>query len=244
MSGATWVAKNCKSPLALDRYSGKWHSRIGPAASNSRLAALPPSAGGRVSRFTKRGGLSWGRLAVYIQPMIKFSVDREKAIEALIYVAHVTGKVGRFHAAIILYFADLYHLRRYGRPVTGDFYVAMENGPVPSFAYNVLKGSLSPAQQLLARGALEEVRTERHPVYRAGREPNLKYFSQTDMECLDDAIKYCMPKTFGQISDETHKHPAWQRAALNDAMSFEDMLDGAPPDIVEEAKAFAAYGVL
>lgn len=32
----------------------------------------------------------------------------------------------------ILWFADLLHLKQYGRSVTGDTYIAMNYGPVPS----------------------------------------------------------------------------------------------------------------
>ena len=39
----------------------------------------------------------------------------------------------------VLLFADKKHLERYGRFITGDTYSAMENGPVPSFAYDVVK---------------------------------------------------------------------------------------------------------
>jgi uncharacterized phage-associated protein len=176
--------------------------------------------------------------------MIQFSIDKEKTVEALVYIAHKVGEVGRFHAGKILYYADMEHLRRFGRPITGDTFIAMENGPVPSFAYDVLKGTTAPADRSVAENALEEVRTSRHPVYRAKRSPNPAFFSKTDIACLNRAISHCMALSFGQLSDETHKHKAWQEADLNARMSFETMLDGADQNVVEEAQAFAAYGVL
>lgn len=65
---------------------------------------------------------------------MRFSVDKEKTIEALLYIVTRYGEVGRFHALKTLYYADRAHLQRYGRPITGDRYIAMENGPVPSYA--------------------------------------------------------------------------------------------------------------
>src|SRR5579871_5139061 len=47
-----------------------------------------------------------------------------------------------------LFLADTIHLNRYGRPITYDNYVAMENGPVPSKAYNILKEEASTMRQL------------------------------------------------------------------------------------------------
>lgn len=45
-----------------------------------------------------------------------FTVDKEKAIEALVYIATALPGVDRFHACKILYFAERDHLRSFGRP--------------------------------------------------------------------------------------------------------------------------------
>jgi len=175
---------------------------------------------------------------------IEFRVDKEKVVEALVFIAERMGTVGRFHAAKALYFADLEHLRRYGRPVTGDRYIAMENGPVPSFAYDVLKGSVSPADRDLVVGALVEAAGWRHPMYRAGRSHDADVFSSSDIECLEEAVEHCRGKSFGDISDETHDHEGWKRALENGPMDFRDMLIGAPQEIIDEAEASSAYAVL
>lgn len=171
---------------------------------------------------------------------MKFSVDREKSVEALVYIASRLPGVTRFTAGKIIYFADRDHLRRYGRPITGDRMIAMDHGPVPSFAYNVLKGE---HDQLVNKAIIENTNA-RHPEYLADREPDLSYFSKTDLASLDWAIEHCRKLTFGQISDETHQHKAWRDAIENREMAVEDMLDGVDEEIVEDAKEFAAYGRL
>lgn len=176
--------------------------------------------------------------------LMNFSLDKEKAVEALIYVARAMPGVGRFHACKALYFAEWRHLRTYGRPIFGDRYIAMDNGPVPSFGYNVLKGTTGPDDRQLAAGALEPVQGSHFPTYRAGRAFRDDLFSQSDIECLDWAIGHCRGRRFGEISDETHEHPAWNRANLNAPMDYADFFDGVDPAIVEEAEAFASYGVL
>jgi uncharacterized phage-associated protein len=175
---------------------------------------------------------------------MKFHVDKEKTVEALLYIVSRYGEVGRFHALKTLYFADLWHLRKYGRPITGDRYIAMDHGPVPSYAYNALKDEVPEPERRHVAQALSPGESERHPTYVAHRKPDLRYFSKTDLQCLDEAFEHCRERTFGSISDETHKHPAWDRAALNDVMDFSDMLEGVDPAIVEEAETFASYGVL
>lgn len=173
-----------------------------------------------------------------------FLLDKEKAIEALVYIADKLPGVCRFHAAKILYFAERFHIQGYGRPIVGDRYIAMDNGPVPSFAYDVLKGVLSPEVRSLAEGALIAIDRFRHPSYEAGRCARLEYFSKSDLECLDRAIDHCRGRSFGSISDETHEHKAWIDANQNAPMKWEDMLDGSDAEVIEDAKVFAAYGVL
>jgi len=175
--------------------------------------------------------------------MIRFTVDQQKTIEALVYVASQVPEVTRFHAAKILYFADTYHLAHFGRPVTGDHYVAMENGPVPSFAYDVLKGRSGEDRVPYQAGALTEQSEGKHPSYKAVRSPDLDYFSRSDISALDFAIEHCRNRSFGDISDETHQHQAWARARENGAMDFALMI-GDDADLLEDAEITAAYGVL
>src|SRR5690606_21602740 len=120
----------------------------------------------------------------------------------------------------------------------------IDNVPVPSFAYDVLKGTLHSDDRPIAEGALTPASAARYPTYKAVREANLYFFSPTDLECLASAIDHCRQRSFGEISDETHKHPAWARAADNGTIDYADMLDGADPAIVEDAKLFSQYGVL
>lgn len=175
---------------------------------------------------------------------MNFAIDKAKAIEALLFVAARMPGVGRFHASKALYFAELDHLRKYGRPIFGDRYIAMDNGPVPSFAYDVLKGTISQDDRALVEGALAVDSEWMHPRYTAVRGPDLSQFSASDIECLEAAVEHVRSRSFGAISDETHRHTAWKKAELNAPMSFYDMLEGAGADVVESAEEFAAYGVM
>lgn len=75
--------------------------------------------------------------------MLSFKFYKEKAIAALLYVTQTLIKNNKrpdFHKVFkIFYFADQMHLTKYGRPITGDHYIAMRNGPVPSRLYDMLK---------------------------------------------------------------------------------------------------------
>lgn len=175
---------------------------------------------------------------------MNFTIDKPKAVEALVLVAARLPGVTRFHASKALYFAEFDHLQKYGRPIFGDRYIAMDNGPVPSFIYDVLKGEEAPKDRALTEGALDVNTRWKTPEYNARREPDLSLFSQSDLESIEWAIGHVKGRSFGAISDETHKHHAWRNAFLNAPMEYRDMLDGANAEVVELAEEFAAYGVL
>ncbi len=175
---------------------------------------------------------------------MRFHADKEKTVEALLYIVSRYGEVTRFHALKTLYFADREHLRRFGRPITGDRYIAMDNGPVPSYAYNALKQDVPEPERERVVGALSPADLSYHPAYRPHRDPDLSFFSRTDIECLEWAFDYCRGRSFGSISDETHTHEAWKKAPLNGEMKVEQMLEGVSAEIIEEAEQFASYGVL
>ena len=57
----------------------------------------------------------------------------ETATQALNYLALKSGgRINKMKALKLIFFSDRYHLRKYGRPITNDEYLAMEYGPVAS----------------------------------------------------------------------------------------------------------------
>ncbi len=66
-------------------------------------------------------------------PVMPFSFSHRKATQALnFFAAKAGGKINKMKALKLVFFADRYHLRKYGRPVVGDEYLAMNYGPVAS----------------------------------------------------------------------------------------------------------------
>src|SRR5690554_5647220 len=64
---------------------------------------------------------------------IHFNFDLKKATQALNWLAVKSGgRINKLKALKLIYLADRYHLRKYGRLITNDSYFAMDYGPVPS----------------------------------------------------------------------------------------------------------------
>src|SRR2546426_6564656 len=59
--------------------------------------------------------------------------SHRKATQVLNFFARKNGgQINKMKALKLVFFADRYHLRQFGRPITNDEYLAMEYGPVAS----------------------------------------------------------------------------------------------------------------
>jgi hypothetical protein len=177
--------------------------------------------------------------------MLRFSFDEKKALEAMVFVAKEWPGITAFYAAKVFFFADKEHLNRYGRPIIGDRYIAMDHGPVPSVIYDWFKGDLDWAGDPEAiAAALDFDRQASYVRARAQREPEMDYLSPSDLSALKSAIALCKERTFSQLSRLSHDDPAYREADLNAEMDPALMIEGDKrEEMLEAATEFAAYGV-
>lgn len=132
-----------------------------------------------------------------------------------------------------LYFADQSHLSKYGRTITGDVYIAMQYGPVPSKTDDIFKA---------VRGDSyfhdDELNTYFHFVNKyiveANRKADLDYLSESDLECLKEAIERCKDKSFDELTKMSHGL-AWENTRRDRTISFKDILreEGDTEDYVD-----------
>jgi uncharacterized phage-associated protein len=131
-------------------------------------------------------------------------LDLDKAIETILYVARSLPERSQYWVLKAIYFADKRHLQRYGRFIFGEDYVAMEQGPVPSGAYDLVKAArgLNPwCQEPEGVGSAFSMRGNYIiPL----RDPDLDVFSKSDLECLDEAIEEVRPLSFGELKARSH----------------------------------------
>lgn len=176
---------------------------------------------------------------------LRFQFDESKGVEALTYIASRWPGLTAFYASKILFFAEKAHINRYSRPIVGDTFIAMPNGPVPSTLYDFIKGRLAEAGDPEAIISALRIEQTPYPTLTAHREADFDKLSPTDVECLDEAIQFCRPKRFGTLSGLTHQEKAWANAPVNGPMDYADLIEGDDREILlNEAREFAAYGVL
>src|SRR5450755_3821683 len=69
---------------------------------------------------------------------MSLSIAHRKVAQALNYFARQDGgSINKLKALKLLFFADRYHLRKFGRPVSECAYFAMQHGPVASEAKHI-----------------------------------------------------------------------------------------------------------
>ena len=154
--------------------------------------------------------------------MPNFKIDIEKSINATLYVLDKLGGRADFHKVFkILYFADQKHLSKYGRPVTGDSYVAMKNGPVPSNIYDIFK-SIKSDSIFVDYGkkfvSYFDIKTNQHHVT-AKLKADLEVLSETDIDCIDESIEENKHLSFAQLTDKSHDN-AYNKSINNDYISL------------------------
>lgn len=182
-------------------------------------------------------------------PPLKFAFSDAKAIEVLAFVAEKWDGITPFFLAKVLFFAEKWHLNRYGRPIIADTYIAMPHGPVPSAVKNIVDENFEffeEPETFRKMLRVERVHHLRH-LHSRVKSADLMRLSGSDTECLEEAIAFCRAKDFGELSNLTHFEKAWKNAPANRPMAYEDFLDDGNPErdaLLEEAKSFAAYGVL
>ncbi len=122
---------------------------------------------------------------------------------------------GQYQLVKTLFLADRSHLNRFGRPITFDNYIAMNHGPVPSMAYDLLKRS--PDEAGAERPALpwrrhRDAASPSKYLYEPLPFDGADHLSVSDQECLDDGLSFVLGLGFGQLRKLTHEDIAYIRA--------------------------------
>lgn len=134
--------------------------------------------------------------------------DMDSAISSVLYILGKTGGSADIHHVYkTLYFADQEHLSKYGRSITGDTYIAMKFGPVPSNLYDIAK-ALRGDSFFSGSRRLDEfkglLRLKNRYIIEALSKYNEDDLSESDIECLDSAIGKCAGKNFTAVTRMSH----------------------------------------
>lgn len=156
-------------------------------------------------------------------PRWPFTLDQDKAVESVLYLIPKLREPTLHSVSKVLYHADKSHLSRYGRPVTGDWYVAMKFGPVPSATYDLMKALRGDSDFPITDRARSAFQVVDDYKLIASRQADESVLSRSERDALTDAAAQHGRKTFNELTEESHG-PAWEAADDSGMIRLESML--------------------
>lgn len=149
--------------------------------------------------------------------------------------------MSRLRLLKLLYIADRECLSETLRSITADSVVAMDNGPVLSRTYDLIKGNTLSggtwANHIRSEGAQDVV---------VFLDPGVSKLSGFEMKKLNNVLERFAENDDYAVADHTHDFSEWQknrpdRGGCN-AISFDDRLEALGLGADERAKIVASYG--
>jgi len=165
--------------------------------------------------------------------------DFMKVTQVLNYLARkLGGKVNKLRAIKLIYLADKYHLRKYGRLVTGDRYIAMKLGPVQSGVKDIadLSDFLGSEERDYTSLFISKVGHDIKSI----KEVDYDELSQTDVEALNFVLEQFSNFTDSDLVKLTHKGYEWKKhkneLKLKSRIDMDilDFFEDSPDDRISE----------
>lgn len=136
--------------------------------------------------------------------------DTTKIIQALAHWADSQPEkmMDNMKAYKLLWLADCYHLRQYGRTITGDSYYAMHFGIVPSDAKCLLEGTKTKLRNPKGYSPRYVLHADENR-FKVVATPDVSVFSESDQAALDKVLAIYGSYDSLQLSELTHQFPEW-----------------------------------
>lgn len=148
-----------------------------------------------------------------------FEFDPEKALSSTAYLASRTGET-MYTILKMVYVADRFHLARYGRPITGDNFIAMQEGACPSKIYDSMKCLRGEKNRNYMPDSGKYLEVDPTTFDVAVKDmPSLDVLSASEIECLDETVSILNRLGRWHMRELAHDS-AWEDTSPNDEMDF------------------------
>lgn len=149
--------------------------------------------------------------------VVQLAPDIERIVAAVAYTIHAAealeARFTQYDIVKSLFLADRAHLNDFGRLVSGDRYVAMIHGPVPSTAYNLLKRDVVTMEKFgldeLPWRAERGIQPKTFEYHSADIDWVDDYLAPSDKEAIDASVGIIKNLSFTQVRKLTHEDPAY-----------------------------------
>lgn len=163
---------------------------------------------------------------------LRFKLNNQKCVQGIQLLAAHNPGITQYYIGKVFFFADRKHLKDWGRPISGDRYVAMEHGPVPSHIYDLVKSGSGEPDEIeddLYRRIITVRDGNKICVFAKNNAPEIDALSKTDKDYLVWSLEKYKGKSFTYIKNESHEDPAyeaaWSLPGLNNEMDVSHWFD-------------------
>lgn len=144
--------------------------------------------------------------------MPKHDFNFKKATQMLNFFARKEGgSINKMKSLKLIWLTDRLHIRKFGRFISNDTYVAMNYGPVASNSKDIAENSdfcdeqeRQYSQQFIGRGANHYSIISLKPI-------DYTAFSQSDIEALEGIYQNFGSKSQVELSEISHSYPEWKK---------------------------------
>lgn len=187
-----------------------------------------------------------------MSPKIKYKVNSEKAIETILFLSTLKKGIDLYHIAKIIFYAEKDHINKYARPIIGDKYICGKDGPFPSKIRDLVHGgepylNLDDLQAIHKTISISKNDEKEFPHINPLREPDMDFFSESDIECLLGAFKKYGNLSFSELRELTHHELFYYKSAKDKEIDYLLLVDEENinrNDILKEMSETAEYAVL
>ena len=160
-----------------------------------------------------------------------------KTIHAVLHIVEKLKRKDLHKIFKILYFSDREHLNLYGRTITGDTYIAMTDGPVPSNLYDIFKSVRGDGYYKDEGKFSQYFSVIDWDLIKSNIKPDLDELSKTDLLCIDNSLRIYGDMSWDELREKSHDY-AWRNTIHNRTIDFANIIRevGGENDYIEYLK--------
>lgn len=172
----------------------------------------------------------WRALVTHSIVPLRYRFEWEKFAQAAAFLLERCPSVTRKKLFKLLYFADKAHLLHYGRPIINDTYVNMDQGPVPSKAYDLVKHNTRAWNREVIDAFAEFIEVNGFRL-RLRKSPGDDLLSASDVNVLQAVVQRYGWMNAERLSALSHRTKAWLESRRNKPIDYALFFDS--PETVE-----------
>jgi len=164
-----------------------------------------------------------------------FKPDDQKFRELLLFIAERSGNdphYGAIKLNKLLFYCDFSAYVKFGKPITGQDYFALAQGPAPKYGTRI-REEMVRDKEIAIQKIGRQIRTV--PL----REAKVKIFTPEEVALITDVLQEYRASSGSELTEKTHKFTGWYLAKERETIPYAVALVGKRPPTHSEIQ----YGI-